>query len=411
MPWKVSDEMEQRYRCIEMWRSESASVKELAGHFGVARKTVYKWIERYEEGGLEALGSQSRRPHIQGRRIAESIEGAVIELRGRHPSWGPDKLKRWLERNRPEEQWPARSTIGLILERAHLNGRRKVRRHATPSTDPLVEVTKPNQVWGIDFKGHFVCGDRKRCDPLTVTDTATRYLLCCRSMEQTNTKAVQAALTEVFREYGLPERIRSDNGSPFASTGVGGLTHLSVWWIKLGIIPERIEPGEPQQNGRHERMHRTLKQDTAQPPAPTLEQQQQRFDGFVKIYNYQRPHQALDGATPSDCYQPSAREFPEKIEPWSYPNQMELRKADERGKIRWKQARCRLGTALANEVVALETVDDGLVKVWFGPVLLGILDERDGHSRAGKKLNGQWAPLQSPSGLLARRPLAEDQKA
>jgi transposase InsO family protein len=408
MPWKVNDVMEQRYRCIEMLKDEEMSVAELSKHFEISRKTIYKWISRYEQGGLAALMDQSRRPHVQAMRTAPEIEEAVLDLRRAHPTWGPDKLKRWLERRKPEFVWPARSTIGLLLERAQLNGRRKRRRHATPSTEALVEAVNPNQVWAIDFKGWFLCGDQQRCDPLTVTDTASRYLLCCQSMGKTDTAAVQAELTRVFREYGLPERMRSDNGSPFASTGVGGLTKLSVWWIKLGIVPERIEPGEPQQNGRHERMHLTLKQDTTSPPAPTVAQQQRRFDEFVRIYNEQRPHEALAGATPADCYQPASRTFPEKLEEWAYPQSMLLRRADEGGKIRWKQARCRVGDALAHEVVGVEPVDDDLAKIWFGPVLLGVLDERIGRSRTGQKRNSHWAPLQSPCGLLARRPVAGD---
>lgn len=408
MPWKVSDVMEQRYRCIERWREEGESVAELALRYGISRKTIYKWIERYESGGLEALADQSRRPRVQAGRTAAEIEDYVIELRQRRPSWGPEKLKRWLERHRPEYDWPARSTIGLILQRADLSRRRKRRRHATPLAEPLVEVTQPNQVWGIDFKGWFLCGNGQRCDPLTVSDTATRYLLCCQALASTDGEAVQTELTRVFRSNGLPERMRSDNGSPFASTGVGGLTKLSVWWIKLGIVPERIEPGEPQQNGRHERIHRTLKQDTAQPPAANVEVQQGRFDDFVQVYNLERPHEALEGATPADKYQRSLREFPEKLREIEYPAHLQLRRADEDGKIRWHTARCRVGQPLAHEVVGVEQVDEDVVRIWFGPLLLGILDTRIGHSRTASKLTSHWPPLQSPSGLLARRPAAQD---
>lgn len=409
MPWKVSSVMEQRYELIREFRSGELSVSELAERYGMSRKTVYKWLSRYDEAGLEGLQDRSSRPHTQWRRTSEEIEEAVVELRQRYPSWGPDKLKRWLERHRPQLDWPARSTIGLILERANLSRRRRIRRHATPTTERIGEVRHPNQVWGIDFKGHFLCGDGSRCDPLTISDLASRYLLLCQVMDATNTAAVQQEMTRVFRQFGLPERIRSDNGSPFGSTGVGGLTRLSVWWIKLGIIPERIEAGKPQQNGSHERMHRTMKQDTAQPPAATLAGQQRRFDDFQRMFNEERSHQALDGATPADRYGPSPREFPERIEPWEYPGHLELRRADERGKIRWKQCRCRLGGALSGEVVGLEPVEGDFVKVWFGPVLLGVLDEHSARSNPrASKANSQWAPLQSPSGLLARRPLTED---
>ena len=408
MPWEESDVMEQRYRCVELWRDDGESVTELAERFGVTRKTVYKWIERYELGGMEALADRSRRPLVQPGRTEAEIEEAVLDLRRGHPSWGPEKLKRWLERHLPEHRWPARSTIGLILKRGELSGKRKRRRHATPSSEPLAHATKANQVWSIDFKGWFVCGNGERCDPLTVSDAATRYLLCCQALEATDTAAVQAEMTRVFRRYGVPERLRSDNGSPFASTGLGGLTKLSVWWIKLGIVPERIEPGEPQQNGRHERMHRTLKQETAKPPAASLAQQQKRFDEFVRIYNGQRPHEALGGATPSDHYEGSTREFPERLPEIDYPSGVQVRKADQDGKVRWKQARCRVGHALAHEWIGVEPVAEELARVWFGPVLLGLIDERKGHTATAGKGTASWPPLQSPSGLLARRPTAND---
>ncbi len=280
------------------------------------RKTIYKWLSRYDEAGLEGLQDRSSRPHTQWRRTSEEVEEAVVELRQRYPSWGPDKLKRWLERHRPQLDWPARSTIGLILERANLSQRRRIRRHATPTTERIGEVTHPNQVWGIDFKGHFLCGDGSRCDPLGISDLASRYLLLCQVMDATNTAAVQQEMTRMFRQFGLPER---------------------------------IEAGKPQQNGSHERMHRTMKQDTVHPPAATPVKQQRRFGDFQKTFNEERPHQALDGATPADCYIRSPREFPERIEPWEYPSHLELRRADERGKIRWKQCRCRLGSALSGE--------------------------------------------------------------
>lgn len=407
MPWKVSDVMEERFRLIERWREGGDSITELAARFGVSRKTVYKWLERFEESGLEGLKDQSRRPLVQAGRTSAEIEQWVSDLRGTHPSWGPRKLRRWLERKMPEKSWPAESTMGLILKRHGLNGKRSKRRHATPSNQPLAHASRANQVWSIDFKGWFRCGDGSRCDPLTVSDAATRFLLCCRATPSTDTEAVKCELKRVFRHYGLPERMRSDNGSPFASTGVGGLSALSVWWVKLGIVPERIEPGEPQQNGRHERMHRTLKAETALPPAATVAAQQKRFAEFLGIYNHERPHEALGGETPAEQYQRSAREFPRKLPEVEYPAGWPLRLADEGGKIRWKQARCRVGRALAGEVVGLEEIDDNVWRVWFGPVLLGLLDEREGPSRAASKIDSHWPPLQSPSGLLARRPMTE----
>jgi len=408
MPWKETGVMEQRYRCIERWREDGESITDLAEEFGVARKTIYTWIDRYEAGGVAALASRSSRPLVQPARTPAAIEEAVLEVRRNHPSWGPEKLKRWLERHQPEHAWPARSTLGLILQRYGYSGARKKQRRATPSSEPLAHAVEPNHVWSIDFKGWFLCGDGERCDPLTISDAATRYLLCCQMMPATTAAAVQAEMTRVFRRYGVPRRLRSDNGSPFASTGVGGLTRLSAWWIKLGIVPERIEPGEPQQNGRHERMHRTLKQETARPPAAHARQQQQRFAEFVRVYNEERPHAALAGATPADCFANSPREFPERLPALEYPAGVQVRKADQDGKIRWKQARCRVGQALAHEYVGVEPVDDGLAHVWFGPVLLGVLDERKGYSTTNGKAAASWPALQVPGGILTRRPAGQE---
>lgn len=295
-----------------------------------------------------------------------------------------------------DQTWPAESTIGLILARHGLNKQRVKRRHATPSTQPLAHAQQPNDVWSIDFKGWFRCGDGTRCDPLTVTDNASRYLQCCRALDRLDSCTVQQELKRVFRAYGLPEPLRSDNGSPFASTGVGGLTPLSVWWIRLGIIPERIEPGEPPQNGRHERMHRTLNAETATPPAEHRPGQQSRFTRFRSTFNEERPHEALHGDTPADHYQRSPRQFPEKLTELVYPAGVELRVADQDGRIRWKQARCRVGHALAHQVVGVEAVDDGVWRVWFGPILLGLPDERKGRTKTSLKENSHWAPLASP---------------
>lgn len=396
--------MEERFRMIERKRESEESISELARRFQVSRKTIYKWLERYELGGVEELADRSRRPAVQAGRTASDIEQWIINLRQTHPTWGPRKLRRFLMKRQPERKWPAESTVALILDRQGLTAKRKKRRRATASAQPLAHAQEANDIWSIDFKGWFACGDGERCDPLTVSDAASRYLLCCRAMESTTTGAVKEQLEQLFREYGMPARMRSDNGSPFASTGVGGLSRLSVWWVRLGIEPERIEPGEPQQNGRHERMHRTLKQETAHPAAENLVEQQRKFDEFRRIYNYERPHEGLRGDCPAEHYQSSLRVFPDKLPELEYPARFELRKADQDGKIRWKQARCRVGAALGHEVIGVEAVDDGVWRVWFGPILLGLLDERKGYTQTSRKECASWPPLQSPSGLLARRP-------
>lgn len=262
--------MEERFRFKEAVAAEEFSVAELCRQFGVSRKTGYKWLERYQQGGLEALGDRSRAPHHHPNEVAEEVEAAIVGLRREHMHWGPAKLRAWLTTREPAVAWPAASTIGEILKRAGLTHARKKRRRTTPSTQPLAHATESNRVWCADFKGWFWCGDGSRCDPFTLTDAFSRYLLRCQIVPETGEEHVRAILEAAMREYGLPNAIRTDNGPPFASCGIGGLSRLSVWWIRLGIRPERIQPGKPQQNGRHERMHLTLKQHTAQPPAATL---------------------------------------------------------------------------------------------------------------------------------------------
>jgi transposase InsO family protein len=404
MPWKVSHVMEERFRWISEWKDGEHSITSLCRKYGISRKTAYKWIERYEEQGVAGLTDAPRAAHSHPNQVADEIEQAIVELRGQRPSWGAGKLRGWLLRHKPGLAWPAESTMGTILQRHHLIGPVKRRRHAQPSAQPLAHAVAPNDVWCLDFKGWFVCGDGQRCDPLTLTDAASRYLLCCRSVDETDGEHVRPVLVEAFQSYGLPDRIRTDNGPPFASPGVSGLTALSVWWLKLGILPERIAPGKPQQNGRHERMHRTLKQETAMPPSADLRAQQQTFDRFRHDYNQERPHEALQNKTPSDHYRRSERMYPNQLAEMEYPSEYETRRADQLGKVRWKQARFRVGSPLAHELIGMENLADGLWKIWFGREVLGILDERRHTSAARKKRNGYWPPLQSASGLITRQP-------
>lgn len=411
MPWKVSDVMEQRFQLIEHWRKGEECIADLARRFQISRRTIYKWLERYQLEGFAGLEDRSRAPLVQASQTAAEIEQWIVDARQARPRWGPKKLRNLLLRRKPEIAWPAESTIGLILHRHGLTQPQRKRRRTPPWSQPLAHARQPNDVWAIDFKGGFACQDGSWCEPLTVTDAATRYLLCCRQLPNHETATVEQQLRELFYRHGLPERIRSDNGTPFASTGVGGLSRLSVWWIKLGILPERIAAGEPQQNGRHERMHRTLEEEVGRPAASNLAEQQRRLEEFVEDYNQQRPHEALNGATPGERYRASERAYPERIGEMEYEAGVWARRADKDGKIRWKQARCRVGMALAHEVVGLEEVNDGLYRVRFGPVILGYLDERAGYSQTARKLTASWPALQPPSGRLARRPTgAEDQK-
>ena len=267
----------ERLQFIEECKSQEWSMAEVCRRFEISRKTGYKWLGRYESGGINALQDGSHAPHHNPRQVLDEVEDAVVEARGKHPHWGPVKLRAWLDRTAPEIEWPAPSTIGEILHRHGLAVARKKRPRATPNSEPLKHAQGPNLVWCADFKGWFRCQDGSRCDPLTITDAYSRFLLRCQAAKHPDGWYTQPLFEATFREHGLPERIRIDNGAPFASVGIGGLSELSVWWIKLGIRPERIEPGKPGQNGRHERMHRTLKQETAQPPRANLREQQKAF--------------------------------------------------------------------------------------------------------------------------------------
>jgi transposase InsO family protein len=306
--------------------------------------------------------------------VSQAQAAAIIGGRQEHPRWGPKKLRAKLQEWAPEQSWPALSTIGELLRREGLSARHRRRRQATPSAQPLAAAVGANDVWGIDFKGWFRTQDGARCDPLTVTDAFSRYLLCSQVVSPTEA-GCHRELERVFKQYGLPRRMRSDNGSPFASTGAGGLIRLSVWWVKLGIRPERITPGHPQQNGRHERMHRTLKAETALPPAADLLAQQRRFDQFRAEFNQQRPHEALGQTPPALHYAPSPRPYPAKLEDPAYPADYQLRRVRSNGELKWQGELVFIGQALTGEVIGLREDDDnGDAQLYFGPVPLVVID-------------------------------------
>jgi putative transposase len=373
--------MEERFRFIEENQKEECSFAELCRRYGVSRKTGYKWLERYEAGGIEGLRDQSRAPECHPNQVVKEVAEAVLEMRRRYPHWGPAKLRVRLQREAPEVVWPAASTIGELLKRGGLTVPRRQRRKATPSESPLSHATTANQVWCADFKGWFRCGDGRRCDPLTMTDGSTRFLLRCQALEGMHAGTVRGVMEAAFREYGLPQAMRTDNGEPFAGVGLGGLSSLSVWWIKLGIRPERIPPGKPQHNGRHERMHRSLKQATARPPACNLRAQQQVFDQFRLEYNWERPHESLDMQTPGDRYVPSDRSYPSRLAEPEYPDDWEVRCVRECGGMRWWSTSIFVGKVFAGEAVGLEPVEAGQWRIWFFDHALGILDERKGKVR------------------------------
>src|SRR5208283_4446374 len=336
MPWKASSVMEEKVRFVFEYEEGERSMTELCERYGIARETGYVWLRRYRERGLAGLVELNRAAQRHGNQTPPETERAVLELRQGHMRWGPRKLKRVLEREQPQQRWPAASTIGELLKREGLVVGRKRRRRTAAYSEPLAHADGPNRVWCADFKGWFRTGDGERIDPLTITDAYSRYLLRCQAVEKTNTERVRAIFEAAFREYGLPAAIRTDNGAPFASRAVAGLSRLAVWWMKLGIVPERIEAGHPEQNGRHERMHRTMKEETATPPQANRRAQQRTMDEFRREYNEERPHEALDMRTPSSCYTPSSRPYPARVREPEYGGALAVPKVRECGVFTWK---------------------------------------------------------------------------
>lgn len=374
MPWKITSTSEEQQRFIEGWQAGEVSFMQLCRQFGISTKTGYKRVNRFRAWGWEGLGDLSRARHQHPTRVAFAVAAQVVAAKRTHPTWGPRKLVPWLRARSSETPWPAPSTAGELLRRAGLVRRRRHGRHVVPWSQPFAAATAPNDVWAVDFKGWFRTGDGQRCNPLTVADAATRYLLVCQSVVHPRGPEVQRVLERAFRTYGLPRAIRTDNGPPFASTGLGSLSRQAVWWIKLGIVPERIAPAHPEQNGRLERLHRTLKAETALPPHATAAAQQRAFDAFRRQYNDERPHEALGQRTPASCYHPSFRPYPVRVPEPTYPSAMAVRRVRSNGEIRWNGATVFLSEALCREPVGLAQEDDRFWSVHFGPLRIGVLD-------------------------------------
>jgi putative transposase len=359
------------------------SIAELCRKYEISRVTGYKWLQRFEEEGEAGLEEQSRAPQHCPQAIPEQRAQRILELRREHPRWGPRKLLAYLEAR--GGHWPAASSIGALLKREGLSHARLKRARTPPYGQPLAHAEAPNRVWCADFKGWFQCGDGTRCDPLTITDAYSRYILRARIVPKTDGPHVQSVFEAVFRQYGLPDAIRSDNGPPFASKAPGGLSRLAMWWLHLGIQHERIEPGCPQQNGRHERMHLTLKQEVASPPCANLRLQQQALERFEWSFNHERPHQALQNRTPAELYTASARPYPNRLPELKYPDDVDhYRSITSRGAIKWKGNRTFLSEVLIGQTVGLREIDEEIFEVYYGPILLGCFDGHASHFAIAK---------------------------
>jgi putative transposase len=378
MPWQPVSTMDQKIQFVRDYnRRTFPTMTELCAHYEIARKTGYKFVQRFEAEGRPGLAEKSRRPDGCPWATPEDQIDDIVALRTRHSSWGARKLVTVLKKRHPETAWAAPSTVSLILKREGLVTSRP-RRSAAP-TRPRVEqvvAAAPNHVWSADFKGHFRTGDGRYCYPLTVMDRFSRYLLDCHGMLAPDEDGTRRRFEHLFRLFGLPTILRTDNGAPFASTGLAGLSHLSVWWMRLGILLDRIRPAHPEENGSHERFHRTLKRDTARPPAGSCAAQQRRFHTFRPEYNYVRPHEALGQIPPGEVYAPSGRPMPAALPPIEYPGHFEVRRVGPSGNFSWSGVPVFATHVLRGQDLGFEEIDDGLWSVYFCAQRIARFDER-----------------------------------
>lgn len=374
MPWKMEKPMDQKVKMLSEWLEGNCQITELAKKYGISRKTAYKLLRRYSEEGIQGLEEKSRAAHTHPNITEPQIIDRIIEYKVKHTTWGPRKIIDCLERTYPDVNWPAASTAGEWLKKNDLVRNRKRRKHVQLYQDHFIDCTGPNDVWSADYKGQFHMRDQKVCYPLTVTDNYSRYILACDGLEGPRYHETQECFKRIFRDYGLPLSIRTDNGVPFAGTGIGGLSRLSIWWIKLGIIPERITPGEPQENGRHERMHRSLKEATVNPAGRNFKEQQKKFDFFRIEFNTERPHEGIGMKRPVELYKRSFRAFPDKIKPVEYSDSMAVRSIKQSGEIQFANKLYFISELLYGDRVGLKEINDGLWQIYFGLHKLGCID-------------------------------------
>lgn len=380
MPWKTTEPVNERMKFVSQLLDGEERMADLCRAYGISRKTGYKYLNAFNESGPAGLYDASKAPGSSPHRTADSTVALLVAARKKHPTWGPKKLCAWLAKKHEGVRLPCPSTAGTILKRAGLvEPRRRRTPVATPTAGPLTQATQPNDVWCVDFKGEFRLGNGSLCYPLTITDLYSRYLVGCVAMEGTRWAPAQLAFREVFREFGLPSVIRSDNGTPFSSVGLLGLSRLSAWWLRLGIRSERIEPGHPEQNGQHERMHRTLKAEATRPAGQNLLQQQERLDHFREEFNLERPHEALGMQTPASRYLRSSRVLPDVLPELVYPCHDLVRRVTPCGSVKFGGARVFVSATLAGQLVGLRELDGGRWLVSFVDLDLGQLDLAQRH--------------------------------
>ncbi len=389
MGWKECNKMDEKLKFIARYL-EGEKLAPLCREFGITRPTGYKLIDRYKMMGQCALVEQKRTPHRYANQLPIAIEALILDLKREYPNWGAPKIREKIIKKYPDVKTPAKSTVHAVLDRNGLVEHRKGRRRFKAKGTPLNHVTGPNQLWCADYKGEFMLGNRQYCYPLTITDYASRYLIACEALSSTRENFAFEIFERAFKEYGVPDSIRTDNGIPFASgNSFYNLTRLSVWWLRHGINLERIVPGHPEQNGRHERMHLTLKLETTRPPRATLVSQQEAFDSFIEVFNKERPHEGIENKYPSEVYKPSQKKF-KPLEPLFYPLHDQTITVTQCGRICSKTMKVSLSRAFAGQQVGIKEMEDGIWVVSFLDYDLGYFDDKS------RKVE----PVDDPFGLL-----------
>jgi len=376
MPWEVISQMDLKKELVNDWNAGCFSITDLSHKYGVSRPTVYKWLSRYELFGTEGLKEKSRAPNSCPHRTSTEILELVVKEKLKNRKRGPRKVRAQLQRKYPDLELPSISAIHNFLKKEGLVESRKLRKRVPPYTEPFSRCNAPNDVWSIDYKGKFPLQNGQVCYPLTISDNYSRYLLGCKALEGPRYVPTRRYIESVFREYGLPDAVRTDNGPPFAGRSIGGLSRLMIWWIQLGIIPERIKKGCPEQNGRHERMHGSLKREALTPPVYDLKEQQIVMDAYKLEYNHNRPHEALNDLTPGDYYERSWRPYVEKPHPPDYSHDFLVRSVHLGGELRFMNRTFFLSGLLAGHRVGLKEIADGLWQIQFSFYALGTLDLR-----------------------------------